>query len=146
VVRGELWDRPADGPARWALVTVRPVNTSTTYVAVADGRGMFTLFLPYASPLPPLNNGQGSAPLDQLTWPLRIRVLYQPSQQRRLADLDDDRAPPDTRSILEQAAAMMRNSGAAEDPVAAMTRPIRFGRELVVKTGGEARLLIEPAP
>ncbi|MCU0495299.1 MAG: hypothetical protein MUD01_27235 [Chloroflexaceae bacterium] len=145
LVRGEAWNRPANQPARWALITISPPG-GATYVAVTDGRGMFTAFLPYASPLPPLNNGQGSGALDQLTWPLTIRVLYQPSQQRPLADLaGDPDAPPDTRSVLEQAAATMRDGSAAGAAVASITRAIRFGSELVVTTGGESRLLVEPA-
>jgi hypothetical protein len=144
LVRGELWDRPADAPARWALVTVSP-DANTSYVTVADGRGMFALFVPYASALPALSNGQGSAALDQLTWPLSIQVLYQPSKQRRLADVSHPDAPPDVRSILEQAAATMRDGAAADAPVATISRPISFGADLIVKTGGQSRLLVEPA-
>jgi len=144
LVRGELWDRPAGAPARWALVTASP-SANTTYVTVADGRGMFALFMPYASALPALKNGQGSGTLDQLTWPLSIQVLYQPSKQRRLADIDDPDAPPDIRSILEQAAAKLRDDSATDGPKPKISRPIRFGADLIVKTGGQARLLVEPA-
>jgi hypothetical protein len=114
-------------------------------VTVADERGMFALFMPYASALPALNNGQGSGALDQLTWPLSIQVLYQPAKQRRLAELSDPADPPDIRSILEQAPATLRDASAIAAPVGMISRPIGFGTDLIIKTGGESGLLVEPA-
>lgn len=140
VVRGEVWDRGANGPARWAMVTASH-DGGTTYVTLADARGMFALFMPYASALPPLIGSppHGAAAIDQLTWPVTIKVFYQPSQQRYQAGF----APPDIRSILEQAAAQVYDTLTlhGDDVV----RPIRLGQDLVAHTDGSARLVVDAA-
>ncbi|KAB8141596.1 hypothetical protein F8S13_17790 [Chloroflexia bacterium SDU3-3] len=140
VVRGEIYDPVAGGPASWAIVSVSP-EPGTTYVGMADARGMFAVSLPYASALPSL----GGTSIDQLAWDLAIGVRYQPSVQRSVAGSPAD-GPPDMRSILEQATAGIRDSAPDAAAVASITRPIRFGSDLRAATGSAARLLIEPAP
>lgn len=132
----------ATGPAGWALVTASPDNNVTTYVGVADARGMFTLFVPYASALPPLEGSppHGSGTIDQLTWQLTIQVFYQPSKLSFVPTL----SPPDTLSILGQAAASIYDQPGVAGPN--LVRPIRFGDDLAVKTVGRSELLIDPAP
>jgi hypothetical protein len=139
VVRGEVWTR-GGGPAAWALVTAS-VDSATTYAAVTDERGMFIMFLPYASPLPALVGSPpyGGAPIERLSWPLTIEVFYQPTRQRRVAG----RAPPDTRSILEQPAAQVYSFDAAAGRASSLERQLGFGQELVVATNGRSRLLID---
>lgn len=149
VVRGELWDQLNDRPAAWAVVAAS-TGGSTSYLGVADARGMVRLFVPYAAALPPLaGDGQGSGPLDQLSWPLTVQVFYQPLQQRPVPGVSIAPAPPDLRSILEQAAARIFNGGAGEAPLATVTRQLRLGVELELRTGVEPawlpRLLIERA-
>lgn len=133
-------------PASWALVTASPDADVTTYVGVADARGMFLLFVPYASALPPLIGSppHGTAAIDQLTWQLTIHVFYQPSRQRKVPGVD----PPDILSILEQGKAEIYDR-LPNIHSATLTRPIRFGGDLVVKTleqEGLSQLLIDAAP
>jgi hypothetical protein len=156
VIRGELWDRMADRAAGWAMVRAS-ADGVMIYTAIADARGMFTLFMPYASALPPLIGSppHGLFAIDQLTWPLTVSVFYQPSRQRRVASLPPA-APPDTRSILEQSAAAVYeafNNSVPDVSGPAVIRPLRFGQELIVTTHGRdtldrphARLIVDPAP
>lgn len=143
-VRGEVAERGKEPrkPASWALVTVSPDNNVTRYVAVADARGMFTLYIPYASALPPLQGSppHGNSKIDQLTWQLSIQVLYQPSRQAFVAGLN----PPDTLSILEQERANVYDQDGAAGP--GLFRPISFGKDVVVTTTGYSQLLVDPAP
>lgn len=144
VVRGELWDRAGQRPASWAMVTAT-VAGEASYVAVADARGMFALFVPYAAALPPLQGSppHGSGGVDQLTWPVVVQVFYQPAQQQVVAGS----TPPHIRSILEQSRAEVYNTPGVHG--LSITRTLRFGQDLVVATEGLApphrsRLLVEP--
>jgi hypothetical protein len=140
VVRAELWERSANRPAAWAMLTARA--DGETFVGLADARGMAVVFLPYARPLPPLAGSPpyGGAALDQLQWPLRVEVFYQPAQQRRVAG----RAVPDTRSLLEQAAARIFTQDSAGGQVEFITPALAFRQELLLKTAGGSRLLVDP--
>jgi hypothetical protein len=132
---------PPPQPASWALVTVSPDDGVTTYVAVADARGMFTLYIPYASALPPLQGSppHGSGTIDQLTWQLTIQVFYQRSTQVFIAGID----PPDTLSILEQERANVYDQDNV--PGSSLLRSISFGGDVVVATSGHSQLLVDPA-
>jgi hypothetical protein len=142
VVHGELAVQGSQPlkPASWALVAAS--LDSHTYVGVADARGMFILFVPYASALPPLEGSppHGSGNIDLLTWPLTISVFYQPSRQQFVPDLE----PPDTLSILEQGRATVYDRVGV--PGSNLVRSIRFGADLVVATVGQSQLLVDPAP
>jgi hypothetical protein len=140
VVRGQLAIHQKSGPASWALVIA--TLDSHSYVAVADARGMFTIFVPYASALPPLEGSppHGGGSIDQLTWPVVVQVFYQPSEQQFVPNL----VPPDTLSIMQQARANVYDQMGT--PVAELTRAIRFGGDLVVATLGQSELLVDPVP
>lgn len=142
VVRGEVIRQQDAQPAAWALVTASPDNGVTDYVAITDARGMFTIFVPYASPLPSLQGSppHGSGTIDQLTWPLTIRVFYQPSKQHFVPNL----APPDMLSILQQAGAEIYDQLGAHS--SRLIRPLRFGIDVVVTTVYQSQLLVDPAP
>jgi hypothetical protein len=142
VVRGEVIRQQDGQPAAWALVSASPDNGVTDYVAITDERGMFTVFVPYASPLPSLQGSppHGSGTIDQLTWPLTIRVFYQPSRQRFVPNL----APPDMQSLLEQAGAEIYDQIGVHGST--LMRPLRFGVDLVVTTVYQSQLLVDPAP
>lgn len=133
VVRGELWHNSADAPAAWAVVTATPGD----FVAVADARGLFTLFLP----VPALSTAPAfdTAPLDELQWPLTFEVLYAPAT--REAVLPDH--PPTTASIVGQAAATVFDTPTGSG-AASVVRNLVYGQELVVATAERARLLVEP--
>jgi hypothetical protein len=142
VVRGQLARQQDANPAAWALVTVSPDNNITNFVAITDARGMFIVFVPYASALPPLVGSppHGSGSIDQLTWQLTMRVFYQPSKQRFVPDL----APPDILSILEQGGAEVYDQLGTHSSI--LVRPLRFGADLVVTTVYQSQLLVDPAP
>jgi hypothetical protein len=142
VVRGEVIRQQDAQPAAWALVTASPDNGVTDYVATTDARGMFTIFVPYASPLPSLQGSppHGSGTIDQLTWPLTIHVFYQPSRQRFVPNL----APPDMLSILQQAGAEIYDQLGAHSST--LIRPLRFGIDVVATTVYQSQLLVDPAP
>ncbi|MEZ4768522.1 MAG: hypothetical protein R2844_08860 [Caldilineales bacterium] len=141
VLRGQVWDAVNDRPAAWALVTAAPDNT-TSYATLADARGVFALFLPYASTLPPL---MGSPPHggDDLRWELTIRVHFEPDGQLRLIGQE----PPDLRSLLEQASAQVHDrTGVIDDHI---VRLLYLGQELQVVTENldppnRMRLLVNP--
>lgn len=143
VVRGQLithQDATQLKPASWAFVIA--TLDSHSYVAVADARGMFTIFVPYASALPPLEGlpPHGGGSVDQLTWHVNVQVFYQPAKQQFVPNL----VPPDTLSVMQQARANIYNQ--VGTPVAELTRAIRFGGDLVVATVGQSELLVDPAP
>jgi len=144
IVRGELLDQSANPkkPASWALVTASPDDNVTTYVSIADARGMFTLFIPYASALPPLEGSppRSSGTIDQLTWRLTIQVFYQPSRQTIVTGLK----PPDILSSLDQERTNVYDEGNVAGP--SLFRPISFGGDLVVKTPGQSQLLVDAVP
>jgi hypothetical protein len=143
VVRGELvrHDTQPPQPAKWALVTVTLGNQ--TYVAVADARGMFTLFVSYASVLPLVGSpAQDSRPVDRLTWQLTIQVFYQPEKQSFVSELE----PPDIRSIMEQGSANIYEDVEASHPaVPTITSSIKFAENLVVRTLHHSQLFVDPA-
>jgi hypothetical protein len=138
-IRGEVWSQSANRPASWALVTASP--DGTTYVGMADARGIFTLVIPFAGALPPLVGSppSGATEIGELTWPLTIQVYYQPTAQRPV----DDAEPPDVRSVLEQAPAEVYDTLVLHGP--SLVRELRFGQDLVIATQLEARLLVDPA-
>lgn len=144
VVRGELATHDGvtyTGSAGWAMVTITVEDR--TYTGIADARGMFNIFVPYASALPALSGGatfpHGDKLVDQLTWPVTLRIFYQPSRLRFLPGL----VPPDTLSILEQGKAKI--SEEVGNPLTEMASMIRFGGDLIVKTKGQPRLFIDAA-
>jgi hypothetical protein len=145
VIRGQAWDRVADAPARWALVTAQAGDLGP-YAGLADERGAFTLFMPYASPLPPLIGSPpyGSVAVDEMNWPVTVEVLYEPSLQRFAGGL----TIPDTKSIIYQRPAQVYARPGLHD--SSLARSLRFGQELLVATEdllppNQSRLLVDPA-
>jgi hypothetical protein len=170
VIRGSLRDstRHLEGgrlrPAAFARVEAQYEVTSppTVYVALADWRGEFALFLPAPNPLrPPAGdpvtspNTSGRKTIAELRWPLTLQFFYQPQRQEFVvsnergqvevitgqADGVTDVAPasgaaacvPILRSLLNQAAAEVLPA-AAGTAAASLQPKIEFGKELVVRT------------
>jgi hypothetical protein len=149
VLRGQVWDRAADAPAAWALVTARAENGSDApaYAGLTDARGLFALFMPYASPLPPLTGSppHGTLAIDELAWSLTIELLYEPARQRRVTGPTGS-LPPDIRSIIYQRPAFVYDRVGAS--AVTLTRSLRFGQELIVLTEDlvppqQGRLLVD---
>jgi len=147
-VRGELALRATSplAPAKWALITA--TLDTHTYVGMSDARGMFTLFVPYASTLPPLATAAtNTTPIDQLTWQLDIQVFYQPAKQQFVSAFE----PPDMLSIIDQGPANLYGQE-GDAPAPRLSYPLHFGDDLVIKTSQKSQvpsqlsqLLIEPA-
>jgi hypothetical protein len=142
---GEL----AGQPAGWARITA--ILGDHTYETIADARGMFVVFVPYARFPESRHAGAGSEGeyIAQLIWDVSILVSYQPSQLIFVSSLELPNgrlfgAPPDLRSIIEQGRAKVyQKAGHASDELHAQ---LPFGRDLVVTTEGQQSLLfIDPA-
>lgn len=145
VIRGQAWDRAADLPAQWALITAQAGDLGP-YAGLADERGVFTLFMPYASPLPPLIGSPpyGSVAIDEMSWPVTIEVLYEPGLQRFAGRL----TIPDMKSIIYQRPAQVYARPGQHD--GSLVRSLRFNQELLVATDdllppNQSRLLVDPA-
>ena len=112
------------GPASWALVTA--TLSDHTYVGIADERGMFSIFVPYASALPPLVElpPRGKEPIDKLTWDVTLRVFSQP-EKLRFVPVAPDLNVPDMLSIMEQGKAMVNDK--VGNPLAELASKIRLG-------------------
>ena len=115
-------------------------------MTVADERGMFALFVPYAAALPALTGNPPSttAPIGALQWNVTIRTFYEPLLLRRVAGSN----VPDTYTVLEQSQGTIYNilhEGGEELPNPRLVKSIRFGVDLVVATQNSPRLLIDPA-
>ena len=137
----------ADGtlqPAAFAYIKAQYTSPSPSveYLAMADARGQFALFLPSPNPLTPPPGVSPSSPnttsrrtIAELTWPLTMTFFYQPTRQNFLCTRADGRleiiegqkpgitdAPPsqsgvrcvpDQPSLAAQAAASVYSSTSA---------------------------------
>jgi hypothetical protein len=141
VVRGLLMDSGGGPPPAWALLTFS-TDPATTYPAVADARGDFVAFLPYAEALPALVGSPPHGPGGQLAWPLTTRAFYAATAQHPVPGLAPD-APPDVRSILAQPPALLEDAPGQPGPT--LVRLLQFGEKLHVATAGQTELLLRPA-
>ncbi len=143
VIRGQLVRHDgaqAGNPAGWARVTA--VLGERTYEALADARGIFVLFVPYAR-FPALQNGgapRGSEPIERLVWDVTIRVLYQPSKHIFVSGVEQ----PEIRSLIEQGQANVYQQ--MDQSLPELETQLPFGRDLLVTTEGQKSLLfVDPA-
>jgi len=128
-VRGDLRVTTDGSEAAWAVVTV--TAGGGVYETVCDGRGRFLFYLPYPEALPPLS-GVTAPGLDGVTWPLALRVRYQPGALRPVAGSAPG-DPPELGSIRGQAPALA--SQGDSDPAAELDVTLAFGTALVLKAG-----------
>lgn len=171
-VRGSLRDSTqqlADGslrPAAFARVVAEYETTSppTIFVALADWRGEFALFMPGPNPLqPPAGvlatspNVPGRQTVAQLRWPVTLRFFYEPQAQQfvtvdgrgrvelvegqrdGLTDVEPASSAaryfPVLASLLNQSAAeVFEVAGASGAPGAELAAEIEYGKDLVVRT------------
>lgn len=142
-VRGELAERDGGAPAAHAVVRVL-IPGEPAWHGLADAEGRFAVLLPW----PTLTAGLGGSPagsegpLSGRAWSVRVEVLYEPGRREALPGT----AVPDSLSVLRQGAAGVW----PEDPAAGGVEEtgwdgeLAYGRELAVRTGGLARLLVSP--
>ena len=173
-IRGSLRDatRPladgSHGPAAFARIEAEYEATSppTVYVALADWRGEFALFLPEPNPLkPPAGvsptspNTSGRQTISELRWPVTLRFFYEPQRQQFIRTgergrveiltgqaagvTDGPPGEPPSRyfpvlpSLLNQSAAgVFAAAGAPPPPAAALEAEVEFGTDLVARTAG----------
>lgn len=152
-VRGNLLDAdrfdPAQPdvrpPAAHAMVRVRTSAGSVHYGA-ADASGAFRVMLPY----PPFDTGfggspvvSGGVPLGEREWPIEIDVHYEPARTAPLPGLQ----VPDYCELLRQQRAEVFQDITSPSTAAASEwhGNLRFGRELVVRTGDLPELWVRAA-
>lgn len=140
-IQGQLWDRTADGPAAWAVLEVMDPEGKSWY-GMTDERGCIGLLFPYP-PIPGALLSESPpgpvTPVRQYQWSLALRVRYGA----------DPPAPPPGALIPDLAAILSQPYGTlAADPDEPgsdeLTAWLTFGQELVLRTGGLSRLLIDP--
>jgi hypothetical protein len=137
-VRGELWDKAANKPASWAVVSAKnALDTEYRYSTVADGRGMFVLFLPYPKPI------SGIA-LNRQAWSLDFQIHYEPKVHRwsgqnapepaegETVEEAKVRIPPDSNVLLRQVAGSIYDIAAGAG--ATLTSDLHYRSDLVLKT------------
>lgn len=146
-IRAQLSERLDATHERPAAYAVMEIETAThdIWVGLADQRGALALLFAYPtftatssapSSLPP------APPVDRQSWPLTIRVRYQPS-----ALVFSGGSPfPELRSVLSQAPAAVWSARAAPPGQAASetSTTLVFGQELVMRSEQESVLLISP--
>lgn len=139
VVRADLLDTsaPPNGrPAAWAVLEARIAGTHAVR-GVADEQGRIVLFFAYPEPTgfaagSPL--GPGGRALTDQTWPLSLRAAYAPTPPGQLI--------PDQCATLNQPPAILWSDAAHTLPLTQLT--LRFGQELIARSGALPNLLITP--
>lgn len=145
VVRAQLSERldaTTEQPAKYAVLEVDTPD-GDTWVGLADQRGVLALLFAYptftstssaASSLVP------SAAVPQQSWPLTVRVRYQPS----VLSFPPGSSQPELRSVLAQAPATIWTQRASPpgQAVASLSSTLIFGQELVMSSAGESVLLV----
>jgi hypothetical protein len=144
VVRADIWDRDNDRAAAFAAVqlSIHSQSGAETWTGIADDQGRVQLQFP--SPLlqslslgSPPGSSQGAP--SSVTWPISVKVLYEPSQLRfPLAGLPDEPWPwnvtPSLKSILDAQSPASIWQNESGPPVGEWTGEITYGRPLVLRT------------
>ena len=170
VIRGALRDASRLGPdgepvaAAHARIEAEYVTTSppTIYVAIADGRGQFALFLPSPNPLqPPAGTTitspytPGRSTISELRWPVTLSFFYEPARQKFVCRRPDGRIEliqgqrigltdgtpptgwtcvPDLPSLLRDQAAATISRPASSPAGLTLQTEIEFGKDTVLRT------------
>jgi hypothetical protein len=151
-VRADIWDRDRGQPAAFAALqlSINSLSGSQTWTGIADYQGRLQLQFPS----PPLQSlslgsppGSGQGAPSSVTWPISVKVLYEPSQLRfPLAGLPDEPWPwtvtPSLKSILgeQNPASIWQNESGP--PVAEWAGQITYGTPLVLRTTSSAATAI----
>lgn len=182
IIRGGLKDstRTLPGgtlrPAAFARIEAQyeADGPTTSYVALADWRGQFALFLPSPNPLQPAEgeivtspNTSGRKTLAQLSWPVTLSFFYEPERQKFIRSNERGRIEifegtrdgvtdvspsatarscvPELVSLLvQQAAEVLPEVSAA--PAATLETSIEYGKDVVARTAGSADAGIRLVP
>jgi hypothetical protein len=147
LVRAQLSERIDDfteQPAPYAVLEIDTPDGETWY-GLADACGAVAALFPYPN-FTPTDNSAGSlpspAPASQQSWPLTLRVRYQPS----VVSLTFGSSLPELRSVLAQAPAAIWTQRASPPGITlpSQTATLIFGQQLTMRSAGESVVLISP--
>ncbi|MCB0105867.1 MAG: hypothetical protein KDE53_08155 [Caldilineaceae bacterium] len=138
VVRAQLYDQLANGPAAFALLEVQtPLGL---WFGLSAANGSAAVILPYPTFTRSLENGSPPPLVAQQQWPLTVRIYYEPAVQ----SFSNGQAVPDLGSIRRQQQA--QSFATAEGPPAnEQTGQLIFETETHLATAGLSHLLVAPA-
>jgi hypothetical protein len=138
----ERLDATNERPASYAVLET-DAPAGDTWMGIADDRGAVALLFPYptftgtptafSATLP-------SAAVTQQSWPITLRVRYQPS----ILSFPAGSSLPELRSVLAQAPAAIWTQRASPpgQALASLSATLVFGQELTMRSAQESVLLI----
>lgn len=138
----ELIDSTTEQPASYAVMEIDTPD-GDTWVGLADQRGMLALLFTYPTftgTSSAVSSVVPSAAVPQQSWPVTVRVRYQPSA----LSFPPGSRVPEMRSVLAQAPAVIWTQRAAPpgQAVASLPATLIFGQQLVIQSAQESELLI----
>jgi hypothetical protein len=141
VVRAQLSERLNqlnEQPAAYAVVEIDTPD-GDTWIGLADDRGTVAVLFPYPTFARP-SSPSLPAPASQQSWPITVRVRYQPSVLSFL----NGSTLPDLRSVLAQASAAIwtQHVSPPGELLASLPATLIFGQELTLRSAQESVLLI----
>jgi hypothetical protein len=132
-IRAHLTEANSETPAAYAVVDLSVGGE--TWHGVADDQGRVLILFPYPDFTSPMNFTSPVTTMPPQSWPVSIRVRYQPGVQ----ETPDGAAVPDIQSLFSQAMAdiWLTESGVT-DTVLALD--FKFGEKPVLRTDDRAYL------
>lgn len=147
VVRAQLTEHGTNNSEKAAPYAVMEVQgpDGQNWYGLADERGCLAVLFPY----PTFSSHSGelsSSPPgtdNRQRWMLSIGIRYAPATLR----FPPDSSLPELRSIFNQGSGTIWPSRTASSgqPISRLSAELIFGEELVLRSAGEATLLIDPA-
>lgn len=139
VVRADLLDS-SHTPAAFAALQV--TIAGQTWTGIADERGRAAVIFPYprveklSMGSPP---GTGQGPITNVSWPIQVGVLYQPSKLRYPLSASRDvvwpwNNTPSLKSILDEQQPALIWQQELGPPVQQWLGSLTYGQELVLRT------------
>lgn len=128
VVRGCLYHSAAKQPAANALVEIQ--HNGRLWHGLADERGCVAIFFPYPAFVEQLGASPPGLPLTEQVWPLTLRVRFDPSLSRDLAE-----GEVLTLEALCSQPLVASWSDEAGPPQLEQPLSLTFGQELILRTG-----------
>lgn len=139
-IRADVEDADTGEPAAWAVLRATLEGRESTGIADERGRVLLLAPLPTADRLglgsPP---GSGQGPLAGKSWPVTLRVEYQPEALRYplagAAELPGSWvARPSLKSILDEQNPALVTTTVGDDPVTEWTAELSYGEELLLRS------------
>ncbi len=140
VIRVSLWDHDRNQAAAFAATQVSLGGQEWT--GIADDQGRVQVQFP-SPPLQSLSLGSppgiGQGPTSSVSWPIQVRVLYEPSQLRYLLQGVPDavwpwNSTPSLKSILDEQQPALVWQEEAGPPLPEWTGTLSYGTPLTLRT------------